>query len=81
MLSYEKTPSLSCAIPTFEAMKNVWMEHQGKNPDSANIIQDGLDKLEDYHDRMDDVPAYVLAMSTYLYLSLIASLMFSSSQS
>jgi hypothetical protein len=68
MLSYEKTPSLSCAIPAFNAMKNVWMDHQVKHPESADIVQDGLDKLDDYHDRMDDVPAYVLAMSVYLFI-------------
>jgi hypothetical protein len=30
-----------------------------------DVIQAGLDKLEDYQGRIDDTPAYVLAMGDY----------------
>lgn len=72
-LSHEKTPTLCNAIPAFEAMTTVWEQHQHDHPETAHIVQKGLDKLEEYRDRTDLVPAYVLAMgeslaSVYLLL-------------
>jgi len=64
-LSSEKTPTLCNAFPAFEGMKRVWKEHQVEHPETSDIVQDGLDKLEDYRDRADHVPAYVLAMCMY----------------
>ena len=61
-LSSEKTPTLCEALPSFEAMKNVWTQQKTTNPEMASIINAGLDKLEDYRDRAELVPAYVLAM-------------------
>ena len=46
-------------------MKQKWEEHQEDHPDTANIVQQGLDKLADYQNRVDDVPAYVLAMGNF----------------
>ena len=43
-------------------MKQKWEEHQEDHPDTANIVQQGLDKLADYQNHVDDVPAYVLAI-------------------
>ena len=62
-LSYEKTPTLCDAIPSFEAMSAKWEEYQYNNPTMANIVQPGLDKLEAYKERADLVPVYVVAMS------------------
>jgi hypothetical protein len=45
-------------------MKKVWEEHQHEHPETFDIVQEGLDKLEDYRDRADNVPAYTLAMCT-----------------
>jgi len=67
-LSSEKTPTLCNAFPAFEGMKQVWKEHQVEHPETCNIVQEGLDKLDDYRDRADHVPAYVLAMCKYQYL-------------
>jgi hypothetical protein len=39
-----------------------------EHPELSTIIQPGLDKLEDYYDLTDSVPAYVLAMSMSLSL-------------
>ncbi|KAJ7886634.1 hypothetical protein B0H14DRAFT_2563309 [Mycena olivaceomarginata] len=61
-LSAEKTPTLSNALPAFEAMISVWERIQPENPEVADIIQKGLDKLGTYQERMDRVPAYTLAM-------------------
>ncbi|KAJ7691514.1 ribonuclease H-like domain-containing protein [Mycena olivaceomarginata] len=62
-LSAEKTPTLCNALPAFEAMINKWQQMQLDNPETADIIQKGLDKLGSYQDRLEHVPAYILAMS------------------
>ncbi|KAL4262028.1 Zinc finger BED domain-containing [Pleurotus pulmonarius] len=62
-LSSEKTPTLSHAIPSFEAMRMKWMQQQTKYPHLRNIIQAGLDKLDNYQHRMELSPAYILAMA------------------
>ena len=62
-LSYEKTPTLCDAIPSFEAMSAKWEEYQYNNPAMANIVQPGLNKLEAYKEHAELVPAYVVAMS------------------
>ncbi|KAJ7809475.1 hypothetical protein B0H14DRAFT_3759706 [Mycena olivaceomarginata] len=61
-LSAEKTPTLCNALPAFEAMINKWQQMQLDNPETADIIQKGLDKLGSYQDRLEHVPAYILAM-------------------
>lgn len=61
-LSAEKTPTLGNALPAFEAMISVWERTQIENPEVADIIQKGLDKLGTYRERMESVPAYTLAM-------------------
>lgn len=61
-LSHEKTPTLCNAFPAFEGMKQLWEDHQLEHPETYDIIQEGLNKLEEYRDRADDVPAYVFAM-------------------
>lgn len=61
-LSHEKTPTLCNTIPVFEALRTKWEEYQIAHPETQHIIQPGLDKLAEYRDRADLVPAYVLAM-------------------
>ncbi|KAJ7231378.1 hypothetical protein C8J57DRAFT_1069711, partial [Mycena rebaudengoi] len=65
-LSAEITPTLGNALPAFEAMISKWEQMQRENPEIANIIQKGLDKLGSYQERVERVPAYVLAMSTWM---------------
>jgi soluble cytochrome b562 len=67
-LSYETTPTLCDAIPSYKAMTQVWKDQQEEEPEMADIIQEGLDKLETYIDRTELVPAYVLAMGAHLVL-------------
>ncbi|KAJ7772194.1 hypothetical protein B0H16DRAFT_1768743 [Mycena metata] len=61
-LSAEKTPTLGNALPAFEAMIKKWEQMQVDYPELADIIQKGLDKLGTYQERVERVPAYVLAM-------------------
>ena len=65
-LSAEKTPTLCYALPSFEGLKSKWEEYQEDHPETAHIVQPGLDKLADYHTRAGLVLAYVLAMGTLL---------------
>jgi hypothetical protein len=46
-------------------MKRVWKEQKLKMPEAAQIIEAGLEKLEEYRARADLVPAYILAMGNY----------------
>jgi hypothetical protein len=55
------------AIPAFEAMYDVWKQCQEDYPEMAESITEGLDKLEQYMNRMDLVPAHISAMSKFLF--------------
>ena len=62
-LSAEKTPTLCNAIPGFSAMIRLWEDLQTEyGPIYADIIQDGIDKLESYASRIERVPAYIISM-------------------
>ena len=72
-LSYEKTPTLCHAIPAFEAMLNIWGRYQQSHPETADIVENGLDKLRDYIDRLDNVPAYTIAMGNLSVMVQVSS--------
>ncbi|KAF7372427.1 HAT family dimerization domain-containing protein [Mycena venus] len=61
-LSAEKTPTLGDALPAFEAMIKAWERQKISHPETAHVVQEGIDKLESYRDRVQDVPAYILSM-------------------
>ncbi|KAJ6608504.1 ribonuclease H-like domain-containing protein, partial [Mycena sp. CBHHK59/15] len=61
-LSAEKTPTLGHALPAFEAMISAWQKQQLSHPETADIVQKGIDKLESYRDRVKEVPVYILSM-------------------
>ena len=42
-----------------------WIEKQEEDPEMHAIIQQGLDKLDAYRERVNLVPAYVMAMSKF----------------
>ncbi|KAJ7708100.1 hypothetical protein B0H17DRAFT_917296, partial [Mycena rosella] len=71
-LSAEKTPTLEEALPAFEVMIKAWEKQQEKHPETSNIIQKGINKLSNYQERIEDVPAYTLAMSTFHFPSLMS---------
>ncbi|KAJ6560605.1 ribonuclease H-like domain-containing protein, partial [Mycena vulgaris] len=72
-LSAEKTPTLGDALPAFEAMIKAWEKQQVSHPATAHIVQEGIDKLESYRDRVQDVPAYILSMREFNVLFLLLS--------
>ena len=43
-------------------MTQVWEDQQQEYPETTDIIQEGLDKLNIYMERAKTVPAYLLAM-------------------
>jgi hypothetical protein len=61
-LGAEATPTICYSVPAYSAFINKWTLLKEDNPQWAEIIQPGLDKLEDYQDRLADTPAYVVAM-------------------
>jgi hypothetical protein len=67
-------PSLGHAIPAYKSMIDLWEEYQVEDPDMDAVIQEGLNKIGAYNERLDLVPAYVLAMgvfgSSYFYILL-----------
>ncbi|KAJ6586163.1 ribonuclease H-like domain-containing protein, partial [Mycena capillaripes] len=67
-LSAEKTPTLGDALPAFEAMISQWEKQQAQHPETAHIVQQGIDKLECYRERVEDVPAYILSMREFNHL-------------
>ncbi|KAF8956709.1 hypothetical protein BDZ97DRAFT_1607952, partial [Flammula alnicola] len=48
VLSYEKTPTLGYTIPLFQAIIQRFKTLKTTMPEASDIIQEGLDKLEDY---------------------------------
>ncbi|KAJ6614682.1 hypothetical protein B0H10DRAFT_1802927, partial [Mycena sp. CBHHK59/15] len=62
-LSVETTPTLGDALPTFEAMIQMWEKQQTEHPETSDIMQKGIDKLSLYQERVEDVPTCILAMS------------------
>ncbi|KAF7334741.1 HAT family dimerization domain-containing protein [Mycena sanguinolenta] len=62
LLSAEGTPTLGDALPSFELMILRWEEQRVQYPETAHIVQQGIDKLEAYRERVEDVPAYILSM-------------------
>ena len=67
ILSCEKTPCISDTIPAFEAMQFTWEELQKEMPHTADIIAKGLEKLAEYHGRVNDVLIYSLAIHMLFY--------------
>lgn len=49
-----------------------WEEYIEEHPNLRRIVEAGLDKFGTYKDRVDLVPAYVLAMGVSFYLFYIA---------
>jgi hypothetical protein len=60
ILSFESTPTLCYATPAFTKFIEVWSQLIEDKPEWIDIIQPGLDKLEDYLERATDT--YDLAM-------------------
>ncbi|KAH6906874.1 ribonuclease H-like domain-containing protein [Coprinopsis sp. MPI-PUGE-AT-0042] len=64
VLSSEKTPTLHHALPCFQAMVAKWKAMANEKPLFADIINAGIEKLEEYMEVIAEVPAYTLAICT-----------------
>lgn len=67
-LSNEKTPSLGEAIRSFSAIIDVWKEYQESHPETRDIVEAAIDKLDDYLSRTGLTPAYTVAMSMFFLI-------------
>lgn len=47
-------------------MALIWAEHQELDKEVADIIEVGLNKLDNYRSRTEQVPAYILAMGMFI---------------
>ena len=68
VLSAEKTPTLSMALPAYELMLNSWRHQQRAYPQLASVIGIGIDKIEEYMMHTRKTRAYALSMSVYCFL-------------
>lgn len=56
-------------------MVKVWESDKDDHPETAEIVQAGIDKLEEYSERISAIPAYVLAMSSQFNFNLTVSIL------
>ncbi|KAG9307886.1 hypothetical protein JVU11DRAFT_13044, partial [Chiua virens] len=70
--SDEQCSTLWQAIPVLEELQTAWEKKQksGKFLLFHTAIQDGLNKINKYYNRLDDKPVYVLALVLHLYYKL-----------
>jgi hypothetical protein len=62
-LSSEKTPTLCNTLPSFDGLLTMLKRCQvDLGMDVYDIIQDGIDKLEEYQQETDSVPAYTVSV-------------------
>jgi hypothetical protein len=62
VMSKERTPVLSGAIPSFEMFMTAWEQLGEKHPCLAPWTDIGIKWATVYYKRMDESPAYVIAM-------------------
>ena len=67
-MSAENTPTLCYSIPAFNSFINIWTKQQ-ERPEWSDIIQPGIDKLEEYVDKLND--AHILAMGEIYFIYFI----------
>ncbi|TFK59805.1 hypothetical protein BDN72DRAFT_780245 [Pluteus cervinus] len=64
-LCSERTPSLSFALPNFEWLVTSWERLAAAHPHLEPFLRPGLDSAYQYYRKMNDNPAYVIAMCKY----------------
>ncbi|KAF9519743.1 hypothetical protein BS47DRAFT_1481925 [Hydnum rufescens UP504] len=63
LMSGEATPILSGTLPAFQSLQNRWEEHMAKNPDVTPFVLEGMEQLNQYHEKAGKTRAYVIAMA------------------
>ena len=66
ILGAEIAPTLCYSIPAFAAFIKLWTDLAEDKPEWKDIIQLGLDKLEDYQEQLTDV--HIIAMNKFLFI-------------
>jgi hypothetical protein len=69
LLSAEKTPTLSLALPTYELLINLWQKLALEIPELSHYIMLGVSKLLEYVSKGRRSRIYALAMSTSYFSS------------
>ncbi|KAF9440686.1 hypothetical protein P691DRAFT_686797, partial [Macrolepiota fuliginosa MF-IS2] len=64
-LSFEKTPILGNAFPSFYSLIKKWESLQLLMPTYAIVIGSGLQKIQDYYERMLYIDTYTLTICQY----------------
>ena len=64
LLATEKTPTLSLALPTYEALVSMWKELAKEIPELSHYIGLGISKIMEYVSKGRRSRIYALAMST-----------------
>jgi len=67
-LGAEAISTICYSVPAYAAFINRWIQLKEDNLQWTDIIQPGLDKLEDYQDHLADTPAYVVAMGKLIHI-------------
>ena len=80
-MSGEKFPTLCSVLLAFSAIQRRWEELQEKLPQYSLIIQSGIDKLDNYIEKINAVSAYIVAVSElgflkdFVYISIYFSVL------
>ncbi len=62
ILSVEKTPTLWGTLPAFEALRIRLQQYQNQDVETFDIVDEGIQKLEEYQQETTTVPAYILSL-------------------
>jgi hypothetical protein len=67
VMSSERTPILSGAIPAFEMFMTTWEKIIREHPRLKKYVEPGLEWAYRYYRRMDRPRAYVIAMGKHIF--------------
>lgn len=65
LVSAEKTPTLSIAIPAYEKLLHLFKLFKATKPRIAHAVDASIEKLEGYLEKARKNPIYSIAMSVY----------------
>lgn len=73
LLSSERTPTLSMALPAYEVLNSQWTHLQSMIWELSHYIDVGLDKLKQYINEGRKMRIYTLSMSAFQFFSHLSS--------
>ena len=57
-------------IPAFEGLKHKWEELKYTQPNTSHVVDEGLETLAEYREHIDKTPAYILAISESMSITI-----------